>query len=246
MMCLRFVILSLCLMGTACASDSVIAIQPLGQKLPDADVAMVREGLTQVFGVTVVILPRVPLPKNAYFAPRKRYRADDILSFSQDQETEECISDFGTDGRRYFHYEDSVYDWGILGLATLDGVSCVVSSFRTKRSRSTLHARERLSKVAVHEIGHTMGLEHCPNSGCLMEDAKGSVVTTEREYELCRRCRSSLKTSGYQLPNHPKLPWRSIKREIDSTTRIGFGYIRLVTLMRQDDGGHKRLWCGLA
>ena len=48
------------------------------------------------------------------------------------------------------------------------------------------HARQRLAKVAVHEAGHTLGLEHCPTRGCLMEDAEGQVATCDREYDFCR------------------------------------------------------------
>jgi archaemetzincin len=48
--------------------------------------------------------------------------------------------------------------------------------------------RERLWKIAIHELGHTLGLEHCPTSGCIMEDAHGTVKTTDREKELCSSC----------------------------------------------------------
>jgi len=101
-----------------------------------------------------------------------------------------------------------VTDWGIMGLATIDGRVSVMSMFRCRRgSRSPVHARERLGKVAVHEVGHTLGLEHCPTYGCLMEDAHGTNTTTDREYVLCPRCRQLLAKRGFTLPPNPSPPW---------------------------------------
>jgi archaemetzincin len=59
----------------------------------------------------------------------------------------------------------------------------------------------------MHEIGHTLGLPHCPVKGCLMEDAEGAVATTDGEHDLCPACRARLTATGHRLPAHPRLPW---------------------------------------
>lgn len=85
--------------------------------------------------------------------------------------------------------------WGILGLAS--GPACVLSTHRMKRAWESGGApeslvEERLWKIAVHELGHTLGLPHCPRPQCVMEDAHGTVATVDREVDLCDACRARI------------------------------------------------------
>jgi hypothetical protein len=40
-----------------------------------------------------------------------------------------------------------------------------------------------------------------------MEDGHGSVLTCDREYDLCPRCRNKLSESGYALSAPAEIPW---------------------------------------
>jgi archaemetzincin len=183
-------------------------IQPLGRELPDADVSLVLTALRELYGLEVRMLARCDLPAAAYYAPGKRYRADVLLDFLAPLLPVDGLRILGLTGVDISTTKGKVYDWGVLGLGSLDGASGVLSSFRChKRASSAQHARERLAKVAVHETGHTLGLDHCPRRGCLMEDADGTVLTTDREYDLCPRCRKLLLAAGHAIPEHPSLPW---------------------------------------
>lgn len=189
------------------AEKRIIYVLPLGKALPDADVQKVAAALRAFYEIEVKLLPRTELPKSAYYAKRARYRAEKLLAFLQPRMPSDGFRILGLTGSDISTTKGKVEDWGILGLASIDGVACVVSSFRCKRgAKGPEHARIRLGKVAVHEIGHTFGLDHCPNRGCLMEDGGGSVLTTDREYDLCTESRKRLVDRGIVLADGAP-PW---------------------------------------
>ena len=185
----------------------VLYVQALGKALPDAEVSLVVQALQAFYAVEVTTLGRVELPKAASYPKRARYRAEKLLDFLGPRLPKGGSRILGLTSVDISTTKGKIDDWGILGLATLDGAACVLSSFRCKRqAKNAAHARIRFAKVAVHEIGHTFGLEHCPTRGCLMEDGGGSVLTTDREYDLCADSRRLLTERGVELAGG-EIPW---------------------------------------
>ncbi len=151
--------------------------------------------LEKSYRIKVKVLDHAPLPRAAYYQPRHRYRAEKLL-LELDR-----IATKHTDTWRIMGLtavdisttKEPYDDWGVMGLGELPGNSSVLSVFRCRKgARSTEHAYERLGKVAVHELGHTLGLDHCPTAGCIMEDARGKASTVDGEKDFCEKCKNAL------------------------------------------------------
>lgn len=54
----------------------------------------------------------------------------------------------------------------------------------------------QLFKVAIHELGHTEGLPHCPVKSCFMRDSEGRNPTNE-EKEFYPKCKKQLIDKGW-------------------------------------------------
>lgn len=196
------------------ATDVTICLQPLGPL--DARVpTTVARGVEQAYGMTTRILPRRALPRAAWYAPRKRYRADRLL----DHLAAEVVPDSGcaivlgvTAADISVRTEDHP-DWGILGLAYLDSQVAVVSTFRTKRRVRLAQSLQRTVKVATHELGHAFGLPHDDSvPHCMMNDAGGTVRTVDGETGVpCAHERAGLEARlGVTLPARDALDWTAI------------------------------------
>ncbi len=128
------------------------------------------------------------LPADAYYKPRNRYRAPLLLNHLDKIAGYDKI--IGVTSKDISTTKNGVYDWGIMGLGSCPGKSCVISTFRIKTPDKILF-EDRFIKVALHELGHTIGLPHCTFSKtCFMESAEGTIKSVDRETRfLCTHCK---------------------------------------------------------
>jgi archaemetzincin len=178
--------------AAAAEEQRVLVVVPLGDPSPDL-VRMVVTTLRSRMRFEVRVAEPMPMPKDAWYQPRKRWRAEKLLDALDAQ-------DFGADVWRVAAITEKpisttkgdVHDWGIAGLGSMNGLSSVFSSWIFARFAKSdrafyLHAMQNL---VLHEVGHTLGLPHCPNDQCIMADAKGNAVRAAKasDNEFCARC----------------------------------------------------------
>lgn len=185
------------------SNSGTIAVQPF-QGVEQSVVDSVQHVLEGIYQRKVIVLPTIDLPANAFTNVKTpRYRADSLLKFLKYNQpdsiaftlgiTTQDISTTKHDAEGKVKQPESKYkDWGIFGLGYRPGSSSVVSTYRLKTTNVGLFF-SRLKKVSVHELGHNMGLKHCLNKGCVMQDAAESIRTIDQvELGFCSSCEKKI------------------------------------------------------
>ncbi|NWK55528.1 hypothetical protein HW115_07890 [Verrucomicrobiaceae bacterium N1E253] len=146
------------------------------------------------YAVVVKVLAVKPLPQAAYYPPRSRYRAEKLLAYLEGVAGFQYDKIIGLTHKDISTSKGEHQDWGILGLGRMGGSPCVVSTYRLRaRGADEARFRERLVRVATHEIGHTFGLPHCPEPECNMRDAMGSILSVDQgDGRLCVKCKAAV------------------------------------------------------
>lgn len=88
----------------------------------------------------------------------------------------------------------------VFGEAQIEGNCALASLYRLSEEHYGLPAdegklRERLTKEAVHELGHTFGLRHCEDWQCVMASSHSVELVDVKSAEFCGEC-TRLKQSG--------------------------------------------------
>jgi archaemetzincin len=168
-----------------------IEIIPVGN-ISKSMIEFVRKNLFETFNVDVAVGKGLPLDVISFAKSSSRpgYTGIKILQrFSSGNSTKKIL--LLIEGRVYTRrtLEGVTYpEWSILGLAHQN--ACLVVPIRNQ---------SRLQKVAIHEVGHTLGLPHCKDKKCLMTDAKGKAKNIDgAQTKFCSNCIQGMK-KNYSL-----------------------------------------------
>ncbi|WP_223606008.1 archaemetzincin [Chryseobacterium sp. OSA05B] len=195
-------LLAIAFMGFSCSEKQLqqpaksskpmtILIQPF-KDFNAENVTKTAEEIRKIYP-NIKILEAIDFPENAYYKARNRYRADSIIKFL-DSRTKDGFVTIGLTTKDISVTKGKIKDYGIMGLGYRPGKACVASKFRLNKK----NADEQFFKIAIHELGHTQGLKHCPEKICFMRDAEGGNPTDE-ETDFCQKCKTFLISKNWKF-----------------------------------------------
>ncbi|MCB0402415.1 MAG: Zn-dependent protease [Flavobacteriales bacterium] len=177
----------------------VVVIQPLGD-FPTELQDTVANAITTYYHFQTQISSKIDIPKHCFVNIKSpRYRADSLIRYlktTKPDTVDFVVGLIAKDISTTKHDESGVVkkpaskynDWGIFGLGYRPGPSCVVSTYRISYPKKEVFI-SRLKKIVLHELGHNLGLPHCPNENCFMRDAAETIKTIDQvQLNLCKDC----------------------------------------------------------
>ncbi len=168
-----------------------MSIGPIDKKI----ILHLLQNLPRIFpDLECFIIPEpAPLFRRDFNSERKQYHSNLILVEIQTYVGQQKRLDFilGIVDADIFVPELNF----VFGEASFPGKEALISLWRLRPEfygdspdESLLLAR--VVKEAVHEIGHTLGLQHCPRSSCVMHFSNSIIDTDIKKNLLCDRCYS--------------------------------------------------------
>ena len=176
-----------------------IRVSPMGE-IDRAVLKHLEWNLGQFFEAQAEIGPPLPWPDYAEERKRKQYHSTAIVLHLQTlppAEDERILAVIDTD----LYVPGSNF---VFGEADIEKRVAVISLWRLREEYYGLEEEEdllleRALKEAIHELGHTLGLRHCTDVGCVMHFSNTISDTDRKGREFCDRCSRQVDRALLQL-----------------------------------------------
>lgn len=164
----------------------------------------IQENLNMIFPKTTcaLISETMPIPSEAFNNARQQYRSDIILSRVHSYAEKDKALDrvLGTVNVDIFVPELNF----VFGEAECPGKAALISVLRLRpefygKAPNMDLFLERITKEAVHELGHALGLRHCSNPFCVMYFSNSIFETDRKQSLFCNKCDLKVETIVNQL-----------------------------------------------
>ena len=135
------------------------------------------------------------LPAEHYNKERNRYLGSGLFEELQKHQNGEAV--IGLTNYVIFKPNEISPTYGIMGVSPLGTYRCVVSSKIPSSGKE--HSTDNFCKLALHELGHSFGLPHCPDQHCIMVDAEHKMKFPQTT-GFCESCKEKLNAKGWTIP----------------------------------------------
>ena len=179
-------------------NQNTVVISPAG--VPDRDlIAGISREITLIFGYPTRTEPLLKDLEFALDSGRDQYHSTEILERLARVAARGIFKIVAVvDVDLFIPILTHVY-----GEAQLGGRACVVSTYRLRQSTPFASGeeayRQRITKEAVHELGHTFRLRHCKDPSCIMHYCRRVEDVDRKSNRLCRYCRVLLEDEKERL-----------------------------------------------
>lgn len=173
-----------------------VYLMPIGE-VEEGVLGSIAKAIERVFDRPCRVGKRLVDPIYAYDRRRRQYLVGEILSHLRRLDMPQAHRLLGL-------VDQDCYTPGlnfVFGQAMAGGRDAVVALPRLRQEfyglpEDEVLFKERAIKEAVHELGHTYGLGHCPNSRCVMHFSNSLADTDIKGASFCRTCRGELDEAG--------------------------------------------------
>jgi len=152
------------------------------------------EAMREQFGLPVELTANQGRPVYALDAKRKQYNSQLIIRKLPQIAPAYALKILGVTDIDLF---SPIFSY-VFGEAQFHGRCAVVSTFRLHPNPESNPRPgcppllDRLEKEAIHELGHTFGLRHCPDPDCVMSYSVGVDCADRKFPYFCPSCRDLL------------------------------------------------------